>query len=205
MLDTIYNLILQHGEAIFPYLEIRALHSTKGEGHEITIPAEKYKTRTLDQIADIGLIRVVTCGDGMLKISVSEGSIFNEDFRFFCDPPAVQKKVKKRLNSRRFVEGNDSASKDLVDLVSKAGYPSDWVKSQNKYKHLFRTCVKKYSLATLKGFAEYLSNFDDKDARSLFTHSFIESYASGSLSKGDPKNSGFINSRQEDEYTQEDF
>jgi hypothetical protein len=205
MLDLIYDLILQHGKDIFPYLEIRALHSKKGEGHAVKIPTEKYETRTLDQIADIGLIRVSACGDDFLSIEVSEGSIFNEDFRFFCDPPSIQKKVKKRLTSRRVKDGKDSNLDGLVEIVSKAGYPSDWVKSQNKYKHLFRTCVKKYGLDTLKGFAEYLSNFDDKDARSLFTHSFIESYASGSLNKGDPKNSGFINSRQEDEYTQEDF
>lgn len=30
MLDKLYQLILEHGERIFPYLEIRALHSTEG-------------------------------------------------------------------------------------------------------------------------------------------------------------------------------
>lgn len=205
MLDKLYQLILEHGERIFPYLEIRALHSTEGDGHEVKITADKYSTRTLDQIADIGFIRYSVCGSGKLVVTVSEGSIFNEDFRFLCDPPVIQKKVQKRVAARRNKEARDEPNRELVALVSKAGYPSDWVKSQNKYKHLFRTCVKKHGLETLKGFAEYLSEFDDKDARSLFTNSFIESYASGSLSKGDPSNSGFINSRQEDEYKQEDF
>ncbi len=205
MLDKLYSLILQHGKGIFPYLEIRALHSTEGSGHEVKIDAEKYSTRTLDQIVDIGFIRYSTCDDGKLAVEVSEGSIFNDDFRFLCDPPTVVEKVKKRMESRRSYDGNEAMPKDLLEIVAKAGYPSDWVKAQSKYRYLFRTCVKKYGLETLKGFAEYLSEIDDKDSRSLFTHSFIESYKTGSLQKGDPANSGFINSRQEDEYKQEDF
>ena len=133
-------------------------------------------------------------------IELSEGSIFEENFRYLCDPPLrrIKKEPAKAKPSYK--------DKTLNHLVCLAGYPSDWVKNPSKYSILFRKALSKHGLETLEGFAKYLNTLDDKDARSLFTESYIASYKSGSLSKGDPKDNGFYKSREEENYTEgEDF
>lgn len=201
MQNKLYELILDHGNDIFPYLEILAKHNKDGIKHEVVIEIEKYDARTLDSLANIDLIRYVVSGSTYV-ITVSEGDIFNDDFRFFCMPK--KSKVKQKIQSRRRT-GDDEMPQEICDVVSKAGYPSDWVRNPNKYKTLYYNSCRIFGKKTIKDFAEYLSEIDDKDARSLFTKSYIESFKSGKLTKKDRKSNGFIQTRQETNYKQEDF
>ena len=96
----------------------------------------------MDTLVDIGFIRYDSVGDNHV-IQVSEGSIFEGNFRYLCIPKSETKeKVRNHIEKRR-PKQNLEPSKGLESLVAKAGYPSDWVKSQGKYKVLFRNCVKK--------------------------------------------------------------
>jgi hypothetical protein len=105
------ELILEHGQDIFPYLYVRA----KCETFNLDKVAIEYPEIDYSVFERTGLLRV-------------EGSdlVLREDGRWLCDPPEVKTATKKQSK----VPYIPQIVQQLANII---GHPMDWAKNPQRY------------------------------------------------------------------------
>jgi hypothetical protein len=124
--DEIADLILEHGEAIFPYLELRARYFKEGSKGRIPVS----ENPNLQLMERSGFIELEKNGDKLLAV------LYNTPDRWLYQPKEKQRKTKEK---------EEYIPKELEKIAELIGYPDDWFKNPGKYRSLWFTARGKHS------------------------------------------------------------
>lgn len=117
------DFILNHGEAAFPYVLLRAIHVNYGDGDYVSLDHHKEITeRHLDALKISGFVDYDKKGPAPRKVRLLKDGKFlgyPEDFR------------------TQDIEDEMFVPRELQQLVEIVGYPGDWEKSIPKYRKLY--------------------------------------------------------------------
>lgn len=141
MTEDIAELILEHGEDIFPYLRIRAEYCKNGSKGKVL----------LDSSPDLAILE----RGGFIKTEEKDGfvevTVYDTPERWLYQPKELKKKIKER---------EEYIPKALAELVEMVGYPLDWLKNPAKYRSLFIRAKNKHGYQVIKRVAEDALNKD---------------------------------------------
>lgn len=126
MIDTfLADLILEHGDAIYPYVKLRALHLKQRGGDYVEVG--KYQEISTSQLHALKV-------SGYVEYESQEKIRLKKDGKFLGYPEETVVYIR---------ESEQYVPKELEKLTDIMGYPGDWEKNIPKYRKLYMSLASK--------------------------------------------------------------